>query len=78
MSEHDESLERRARTDSRDESDRLLRAVDELRALDREKRLHESSSPPFYALARQLEEKAREVFRLGEQQGDGGEDPANQ
>jgi hypothetical protein len=52
----------------REDSDRLLKAVDELRALEREKRLQEVSSPPFHALALKVEEKAREVFRLAEEE----------
>jgi signal transduction histidine kinase len=68
MGEHDESLEQSARAVLRDDSDRLLRAVEELRALEREKRLQDVSSPPFHELARQVEEKAREVFRLAEQE----------
>lgn len=68
MSEHDTSLERRAQPDVRADSDRLLKAVDELRALERERRLQEVSSPPFHALARRVEQKAREVFRLAEQE----------
>jgi hypothetical protein len=67
MSEDDTSLGRRARPGMRADSDRLLRAVDELRALERERRLQEVSSPPFHALALQVEEKAREVFRLADQ-----------
>jgi hypothetical protein len=66
MSGHDASLEQPARNVLRDDSDRLLQAVDELRALEREKRLQEISSPPFDELARQVELKAREVFRLAE------------
>lgn len=68
MGDHDESLEGSARTVLRDDSDSLLRAVEELRALEREKRLQDISSRPFQDLARQVEEKAREVFRLAEQQ----------
>ncbi|MDQ2964629.1 MAG: hypothetical protein M3R57_02135 [Chloroflexota bacterium] len=68
MSEHDASLGKRARTVPREDSNRLLRAVDELRALEREKHLQEVSSPPFNDLARQVEEKVREVFRLAEQE----------
>ncbi len=72
MSEHDTSLERRAQPVLRADSDRLLRAVDELRALERERRLQEVSSPPFHALALRVEEKAREVFRLAEQEEEDG------
>jgi hypothetical protein len=70
MSEHDTSLERRAKPDLRADSNRLLRAVAELRALERERRLQEVSSPPFHALGLRVEEKAREVFRLAEQEED--------
>jgi hypothetical protein len=77
MSEHDESLERSARTVLREDSDRLLRALEELRALQREKRLQEASSPPFHELERQVEEKAREVFRLAEQEGVDGSAPGH-
>jgi hypothetical protein len=68
MGEHHESLDESARAVLRDDSDRLLEAVDELRALEREKRLQDVSSRPFHDLARQVEEKAREVFRLAEQE----------
>lgn len=68
MSHHDASPEPRAHPILRDDSDRLLQAVDELRALEREKRLQEVSSPPFHDLARQVEMKAREVFRLAEEE----------
>lgn len=68
MIDEEQSPERHAPTVLRDDSDRLLRAVGELRALERAKRLQAMSSEPFYALARQLEAKAREVFRLAEEQ----------
>lgn len=68
MSEHDESLGERAHPDRPDDSDRLLRAVEELRALEREKRLHETSSAPFLELERRVEEQARAVFRLAQQE----------
>jgi hypothetical protein len=66
MSHHDASPEPRAHKILRNDSDRLLQAVEELRALEREKRLQEASSAPFHDLARQVELKAREVFRLAE------------
>jgi hypothetical protein len=47
-----------------EDSERLLKAVEELRALEREKRQQEISSKPFHDLAEQVEAKAREVFRL--------------
>lgn len=66
MSHQDESPEPRAPKFLRNDSDRLLQAVEELRALERERRLQEASSAPFHELARKVELKAREVFRLAE------------
>lgn len=68
MSDHDASLGERAHPDRPDDSDRLLRAVQELRALEREKRLHETESAPFHDLERRVEEQARTVFRLAQQE----------
>jgi hypothetical protein len=68
MSEPDAAVDRRARAVLRNDSDRLLQAVEELKALEREKRLVDVSSEPFHDLARQVELKAREVFRLADQQ----------
>ena len=54
-----------------EDSERLLRAVDELRALEREKRRQKISGRPFRELAERVEAKAREVFRLaGEESAD--------
>jgi hypothetical protein len=69
----DGPLERSAKKVLREDSDRLLEAVEELRALERRKRATEISSEPFHELARQVEEKAREVFRLAEEQQVNGE-----
>lgn len=68
MSHDDASPDPIAHPVLRDDSDRLLRAVDELKALEREKRLEVVSSPPFHDLAREVERKAREVFRMAEQE----------
>jgi hypothetical protein len=57
----------------RTDSDRLLDAVDELRALEREKRTLDVSSKPFHDLAERVEAKAREVFRLAGQESDDGD-----
>jgi hypothetical protein len=51
----------RSRGPSR-ESDRLLRAIEELRALERERRM--TAGRPFDELERRVEAKAREVFRI--------------
>lgn len=72
MGEHEASLDQRVRPAPREGSDRLLRAVDELRALEREKRLQEASSATLHELERRVEEKARAVFRLAQQEGDAG------
>jgi hypothetical protein len=69
MGEQKTSLDERARPLPRAGSDRLLRAVDELRALEREKRLQEASSAGLHELERRVEEKARAVFRLAQQEG---------
>jgi hypothetical protein len=71
MGEQEASLDQRARHKPREPSDRLLRAVDELRALEREKRLAEASSAPLHELELRVEEKARAVFRLAQQEGAG-------
>jgi signal transduction histidine kinase len=47
-----------------EDSERLLRAVDELRALEREKRREKISGRSFRELAERVEAKAREVFRI--------------
>jgi hypothetical protein len=57
----------------RTDSDRLLDAVGELRALEREKRTLDVSSKPFHDLAERVEAKAREVFRLAGQESDDGD-----
>lgn len=68
----EESVRSRAKRDLRGDSERLLRAVDELRALEQEKHRQRVSSQPFHELAERVEAKAREVFRLaGEETEDG-------
>jgi hypothetical protein len=68
----DKSLKEPAPRVLRADSDRLLKAVDELRALEREKRLQDVSTEPFQELALRVEEKARQVFRLAEQEDEDG------
>jgi hypothetical protein len=46
-----------------DASDDLLDAVDDLRAMERQKRSETISSPPFHRLAEAIEAKSREIFR---------------
>lgn len=53
------------------DADALLRAVEELRALDVEKRRAPRTGARFHEIARRIEVKAREVFRMAE----AGEDP---
>jgi hypothetical protein len=45
-------------------SDALLEAVRALHDLEREKRAQEVSTPAFHAMAREITERSREVFRL--------------
>jgi hypothetical protein len=52
------------RADGGSRSDRLLRAVQELRALDREQHEAPPASKPFHEVTRRLELKVREVFRI--------------
>ena len=49
----------------REIQDRLLRALTDLRELERERQAHRAASRPTDELSRRLEAKAREVFRLG-------------
>jgi signal transduction histidine kinase len=69
----DDSLQRQAKRVLREDSDRLLEAVEELRSLEREKRGLEISSDRFQVVAKRVEDKAREVFRLAEEQQQDGE-----
>jgi hypothetical protein len=58
----------------RADSDALLGAVRELQELEAEKRGQEISSPEFHATAREITERARDVFRLAaEEEKDGAE-----
>lgn len=72
MAEDDEQAARVASNAVRRDSERLLRAVDELRAMEREKRRLAISSRTFQELAERVEQKAREVFRLAGQEDDDG------
>jgi signal transduction histidine kinase len=61
---------REASHELHEDSERLLRAVDELRALEREKRRQKLSGRPFRELAERVEAKAREVFRIAGEETD--------
>ena len=52
----------------RDDSDELLTAVDELRQLEQSKRGEAMSTPPFHALADEVEHKARRIFEIAAQE----------
>ena len=58
----------------RDASDELLAALAELRALEREKRRHDISSPEFERLANKIERKSRQVFTAATREQDIGEE----
>jgi hypothetical protein len=62
--DNDEIGARKVRADS----DELLSAVRELQELEAEKRGQEISSPEFHATAREITERAREVFRRAAQE----------
>jgi DNA-binding transcriptional ArsR family regulator len=53
-----------------EDSARLLKAVDELRALEERKRREKVSGREFRELAEQVEAKAREVFSIAGQETD--------
>jgi hypothetical protein len=48
----------------REDSDRLIEALDDLKAMERAKRGVEISTPQFHGLADRIEDKSREVFRI--------------
>lgn len=58
-----------------DHSRKLLRAVDDVRALERRKRAAGRSTPEFHELASAVERQSHEVFKLAvEEQAMGAED----
>ena len=62
-------------------SDALLEAVRALHDLEREKRAQKVSSPEFHAMAREITERSRELFRLAaveERAGDEIESPLDE
>jgi signal transduction histidine kinase len=72
MAEDEDEAARAASNALRRDSERLLKAVDELRAMEREKRRVSISSRTFHELAERVEQKAREVFRLAGQEDEDG------
>jgi hypothetical protein len=73
MPTEDDPLQRQAKGVLREDSDRLLQAVEELRALEGRKRTLDISTDAFHRMAKRVEDKAREVFRLAEEQQQDGE-----
>ncbi len=49
-------------------SNRLLQAVDELKALETDRREETISTPPFHRLADDVKAKSREIFRMADDQ----------
>ena len=49
-------------------SNRLLRAVDELKVLEKDRRDETISTPPFHRLAADVKAKSREIFRMADDQ----------
>jgi len=68
-----ESRDDELKAEIQDDSDKLLRAVDEIRALESEKRHLVMSTPEFHQIAARIERKAREVFGLAKAQREVGE-----
>ena len=56
-----------------DESDRLMRAVDEIKRLESEKRRLPISTPEFHRVAARIERMARQVFGIAKAQREVGE-----
>ena len=48
----------------RDDSDELLRALEDLKGMERQKRAEHISTPPFHELAEKVEDQARHVFEV--------------
>jgi hypothetical protein len=61
---------RRDQRELKRDSERLLKAIGELRDLEQQKRREPVSSLPFRDLAQRVEEKAREVYRLADEEAD--------
>jgi hypothetical protein len=49
-------------------SNKILGAIDELRRLEEQKRQEPISTPDFHELAKEIEEKSRQVFRIAADQ----------
>jgi hypothetical protein len=49
-------------------SNEILEAVDELRAMEQQKRSEDISTPPFHELADAIKDKSREIFRIADEQ----------
>ena len=69
----EESRDEELKAEIQDDSDKLLRAVDEIRQLESEKRHLVMSTPEFHQTANRIERKAREVFGVAKAQREVGE-----
>jgi membrane-associated HD superfamily phosphohydrolase len=67
------SRDEELKAEIQDDSDKLLRAVDEIRQLESEKRHLMMSTPEFHQTANRIERKAREVFGVAKAQREVGE-----
>ena len=52
----------------RDDSDELLRELDELKRTEREKRTEDISTPRFHELAEDVKNQARRVFQVASEE----------
>lgn len=71
---HSGNTQRQRRERLSGESQRLLKAIDEIHDLESSKRNELISTPPFHALADLVLDKSREVFRLAGSEADQDDD----
>lgn len=64
MERDDDPRQATRKRDLADRSDEILTAVQDLRDMERLKRTKAISTPPFHALADDIQAKSREIFRI--------------
>jgi hypothetical protein len=77
MSGGEDPKGRRVQRELGEDSERLLKAIEELRDLEERKRREPIASKPFRDLAQQVEAKAREVYKLADEEVDDARDARN-
>lgn len=76
MPRRDDDEARRDQRELNSDSEKLLKAIGELRELEQRKRREPMSSLPFRDLAQRVEDKAREVYRLADEEADDAKEAA--